>query len=557
MNKLLFCYILISQCLVLKAQNILIDESYEDWDDIEFKIIDSGDSNNLDFQLLQVTNDADYIYFRLKLNNIINLQNDNNIKLAIDSDNDSSTGSKIYDIGAEFIYEFGRRVGSLGDSNTIFHNDIGLISLPTVTSDEFEIAIERNINNGSIYLEGDIKYHFYTSPNSGDVIPNVNGINSFSFNEEIKSSIGISQIHKINSTDLRILSYNVLRDNIFNSTLAKEYERILSSINADIMCFQEIYDHSAEQLLSHLVTLNVISDNESWFSVKDGRDLITISKYPIVYHQEVDGNSAVEIQTANGPMLILNCHLPCCENDSGRVSEIDELLSFLSGSLEGETNVQLAEGTPYIILGDMNFVGDASQVHSLITGDIISNFIYGPDIRMDYGDGAITDSKPITTGFPASFTWYNNQSSFPSGRLDYLLFTDSVLKKSNSFVLNTKGLSQTLLTDFNLLDTDTERASDHFPLVVDFEQEQSTSIALNSMVQNLWYPNPTNSILNLQSSVGIENIIIYNQRGQKQEAFINTNNGTIEIDFSWSSPGIYFIHYQQGNVAKVSKVVIK
>lgn len=70
------------------------------------------------------------------------------------------------------------------------------------------------------------------------------------------------------------------------------------------------------------------------------------------------------------------------------------------------------------------------------------------------------------------FTWYDPESSFSPGRLDYLSFTDSVLRPVRHYVLFTPPLSEAHLRANGLQAEDAVRASDHLPLVVDFAREE-------------------------------------------------------------------------------------
>lgn len=68
-----------------------------------------------------------------------------------------------------------------------------------------------------------------------------------------------------------------------------------------------------------------------------------------------------------------------------------------------------------------------------------------------------------------SFTWYNEASSFSPGRLDYVTYTASVLAKRNAFALFSPGLNAEELATHGLHREDSLMASDHLPVVVDFE----------------------------------------------------------------------------------------
>ena len=64
------------------------------------------------------------------------------------------------------------------------------------------------------------------------------------------------------------------------------------------------------------------------------------------------------------------------------------------------------------------------------------------------------------------YTWYDAGNTYTPGRLDYLLYSDSVAEAANSFVLDTSKLSEAALARLGLDATDTA-ASDHLPVVLD------------------------------------------------------------------------------------------
>ena len=70
---------------------------------------------------------------------------------------------------------------------------------------------------------------------------------------------------------------------------------------------------------------------------------------------------------------------------------------------------------------------------------------------------------------PFSYTWYNEGSNFSPGRLDYIIYSGSNLLLQNSYSLFTPSLPLDSLIAFNLLADDAVVASDHLPIIADFE----------------------------------------------------------------------------------------
>ena len=72
------------------------------------------------------------------------------------------------------------------------------------------------------------------------------------------------------------------------------------------------------------------------------------------------------------------------------------------------------------------------------------------------------------TGTHDVYTWRDARSSFSPGKLDYIVYSDSVLELRNAFSLETTLLSTEDLKRYGLRPMDTLDASDHLPVVADF-----------------------------------------------------------------------------------------
>ncbi len=539
------------------GQSIFLDGEFEDWNAIPYTVEDNQDRTGLEITEVAVSDDADYIYFKVALNGEFNLQDNNSLDLLVDLDNNPSTGTDVNGLGIDFLYEFGERNGRLNNTQ-IFHSDVGLLSSPTVSSAIFEIAFEKDRLYNNISNVNEIKFFFRLGNVNADFAPNTDNTETYTFQSGQANSHGNFTIQKNSPDELRVLSYNVRRDDIFDSQRSTAYTRVLNAVDADVMCFQEIYDFSASQLLTRLRTLDVIQGSE-WVAVKDGPDLITVSRYPIEYHQEIAGNSFVQIDVSGEQLNIFNCHLPCCDNDAGRTTEVDEMLEFLRRSLDNEGPASINDGSPYMFLGDMNFVGSATQLNSLITGNIISNFIYGKDVSIDYGDGEMQAAIAYNTSDPGLFTWYNPEGSFPPGRLDFIIFTDSVLDNVNAFSLDTRKMLDSELQENGLNRFDTSIASDHLPVVCDFRFGLSSTEILNHTEEFLIFPNPADTEICVQYHKPTLSVNLINTNGQKLKNWIsNKTEGLDCFDINDVESGNYIVEFilESGN-RYVQKVVIK
>lgn len=531
----LISIIMISQKLFCQ---IIIDESYDDWKNISNKTVDAiNDANGLiDFKEMNIWNDSVYLYINFETNSEINLQESSKILLNIDIDNNSNTGKSINGIGADVVYDYGQRTGFYIRNGIYYdfsHVECSLLSLPTVTSGKFEQALKRKFNAGNYLVNfgNKIRISLSYDGSGGDIIPNQSGGYLYQMNSD-KLQVPVFSIKKKSLDHLRLMSLNVKQDGYFINE--SPYKRILKSIAADIFCFQEIYDHSSGDVLYKIK--NYFGGN--WYDAKVGTDIIVVSKYPILNYVAIGGNGAFLIDYKGKEILVINVHLYCCDNDTGRQTEVDEIMSFIKKAKTGTGSFTIKKNTPIIITGDTNFVGKNRQRKTLIEGDIMNENSFGTDFLPDWDNSFFEDAKPVTTGYPGSFTWKSYYSDYPAGRLDYIIYSGSVLKLENTYVLNTELLSRDILEEFQMNNEDSYNSSDHLPIVADFtlkDISDSYDIENESTIIDI-YPNPAYDIIyinNNNSDIKISEIMICNREGlilKKVEIGKNIFYGEFAID---------------------------
>ncbi len=475
-----------------QVDRIIIDEDFSDWPTTPLYEDPTGDGNvfGSDLRDFYISHDDQYIFLRLEFGFDLLLQDNNNVKIYLDTDNNPATGIAKSGIGAELEWNLGQRQGTLHLNNTFFiqHHDIGLVTAPTVSGQQFEIAIRRDISTffNQPFFQGDeVKVVIQDDLTGGDQIPDQNGGILYTFSGSPTTPLPSYSIARQSPDHLRILSQNVLRDELFENFAKPAYTRILQAIQPDIIGFQEIYDHTSSATADLVETILQSSPNQNWYHANANPDIICLSRYPILAShkipgfQQSQGNGAFLIDTENvfgQPLLYIVAHLPCCNNNTERQDEIDLILAFIRDAKAGLGPIPIAANTPILISGDMNLVGFKSQQTSLITGNIDDEDVYGDDLIPDWDGAPFTDAKPISTNQPMTSTWIKSSSSFYPGRLDYILYTASVMDLQNSYVLNTETLPTDSLTQYNLEASDITIASDHLPMVADFTFSMTTAV---------------------------------------------------------------------------------
>lgn len=562
-SAILLVFVFISFSIFGQNQ-ILLDEDFSDWNSVQTFVNDTnndGASGGLDIDSIWVTNDEDFLFIKIRTTTEFNIQNDNELSVFIDTDQNSTTGRNIKGIGAEISYNFGDRDGRVNDgSNTyIDHEDIGLVTLPTVTSNQFEIAILRetmwyDMDNGiNIVIQDD--------RTNGDRVPNT-GSYSYQVDNSIVNDYPAYSLNTPTGTDIRILSYNVENDGLVSGSTATPMRKIIKAMNPDILAFQELYDANSATV-SNIV--NDIFPNKTWYSKKVNPDIILVSSYPIVDSGIIGGNGAFKLLVGDRELLVINCHLRCCDLDAERQVEVDRIIEFIRESKQGMTSVDITEDTPIIVLGDMNFVGNNDQVYTLLTGDIDDESEYGADHLPDWDDSFMEDAKPFVTGLPMVSTWYKYTSSFSPGRLDYIVYSGSVIDLKNTFTLFTPALSSTELQSLGLSSNDVFNASDHLPLIADFSFDLSSDTDDQYVLEgdlNL-YPNPASDYLEIDfqplNKIEEFKVRIFSSDGAyiRNVSFNQSDNFRKRIDLSKMYSGSYFleIRSKEKRVVKYFAVV--
>jgi endonuclease/exonuclease/phosphatase family metal-dependent hydrolase len=575
---LLFVFSLSITSLWAQSERILLDENLDDWQSIAPVAIDPQGDNGSSY----ISNDEDFIFFRLEVGDEINIQSGNEITLFLDTDNNPDTGLSSEGIGAELVYNFGNRVGGIyltTNTTIVSHEDVRLFTSPTVTSEVFEIAIGRDLTfSGQSIFQGDeIKVLIKNNIFNGDKVPNTNGGISYTFNNNTPTPLPTFHINRLETAPIRVLSYNVLFDQLFDNGVQDNYARIFKAIQPDIIGFQEIYDHSAQQTASKVSSFIPLNGGAQWHSAKVQPDIIAVSKYPIISSHLIgtssfsnSGNGAFLIDldpATDTKLLFVVAHPPCCDNEEDRQKEFDALMAFIRKAKAGTGPAPLSPNDPIIVMGDMNLVGLRQQQRTLITGDIVDENTYGEDFHPDWNGDDFKDAKPLATNLPLAITWYDEGTSYSPGRLDYLVYTGSALNLENAFSLFTPALSSEELSEYDLEGDDVLWASDHLPVVGDFSLDFTTSAkpapALLDQNQLIVSPNPflleSQLIIILHQTSEVA-IVLLDANGRVcaiiHEGELSAGQHLFKIDKSNLSSGIYFCQLKTDKGIVSQKIIV-
>jgi len=551
------------------AHPIVIDGLFDDWQEVPVTITDpEGDYNYDDWAELKITNDDDFIFFKISLHSEETLlQNWNNFYLYIDADKDSLTGHPFRGMGAELAWHFGYRTGQYFEQDGIidlWQNDITLRQAPTVTSTEFEIAIAR----GSFVLSDpdSIAVIFSSFYDTGDYMPDSWGGVVYQLDTTV---VGPAEPILLEKTGTRLVTYNTLYTGILEPDRQPKFQRIIQALDPDIIALQE---HSEWNEIGDIISSWFPED--TWYQGYTFRDLVVLSKYPIINQANLissERTMCALLQTddpINPYLLILNSHFSCCDNDDDRQEQVDELVQVLrEWRLNDNGPFDLPEGTPMFHVGDFNFVGYREQIETVTAGNIQDEGNYGSDFPLDWDGTAITDLFSRQTHKRMAYTWRSDGSSFNPGKLDYVLYTDSNLSILNHFVLNTLAMPDSILNEWELEAEDTNEASDHLPRIVDF---MVTDLGITGeldlpqqYILSHPYPNPFNPQVMIPITLAREAHIqlrIYDIHGRLVISIADDVLPAGKKLFSWDGSqypsGVYIVRCQAGHVMQTEKIIL-
>jgi endonuclease/exonuclease/phosphatase family metal-dependent hydrolase len=285
------------------------------------------------------------------------------------------------------------------------------------------------------------------------------------------------------------MSYNVGWDSIFpgvDPRQAEKFQRIILAVDPDLLALQEIRK-SASDVAELLDAIAPLPDGQQWHVFK-GQAGVIASKYPLrMLSDRIDPPSYRDPVAAlvdlpddrfEVDLYVLNNHFKCCDgekNDPIRQQQADAVASRLRDVRTTGGELDLPPGTPVVVVGDLNLVGGFGPLETVLSGDIADERRYGPDLAPDWDGTWLCAAHPLHNAVgPDDYTWRDDNSEFAPSRLDFVIYTDSILESLNAFVLNTTQMSEdellrSGLSRYDVAEDELGRRFDHLPVVVDFK----------------------------------------------------------------------------------------
>ncbi len=539
--------IVLALCLVVAAPAVAdlapiqLDGFFDDWTALSPDFTDgSGDdgSSGIDFQNIWVANDQNYLFIRFETTADVQPDEQQQMMLYLDTDLDAGTGLAYGGLGAELVWEFGNRDGTFyykGGNAVVEHADVGLLMGPTVSSTQFEIALARDAvpaAGASLFLGDTVRFILRDGAGGGDLCPDSGSI-SYTFSPGTLPVTTIP-LERNDPAHIRLTTWNIQSDGLFDGGAAEAaQDRMLKAMDPDMLIVCEVWYHTAAEVRDMIETHLPSDTGETWYAVGiDGGNVIC-SRFPILQSWEInpgyrDTGVLLDLPNQDTDLLLIACHWRCCTADADRQEEADSIIGFLRDAKTPGGLLDLPEGTPFLLAGDLNLVGWQQQLQTILTGDIINEGTYGSDMAPDWNGAPFVPVQSRHPDARVSYTWRNDYSSYYPGMLDWILYTDSALDLQNHYILETRTMTATTLATYGLQQYDTTDASDHAPRVADFTVFNPLSpvpgvprdLGGARLLPNA--PNPFNPRTELRFALEREGTVvleIYDARGRKVAGF--------------------------------------
>lgn len=496
MTKHILAFILMAiLSLHVQAQQVVIDGKFDDWNSGYAELTDAPDAGLVaDIRVLRVKSDASALYVYIELAQDLLLIDDliaHELHLYLDTDANSNTGYSVQSgYGTELDIDLSDRGIYFNPVSPFSMSmyELGFSHAPTITGNRFELAIPRSATPGGStpLFNGNSIRILLRDLNSGDRCPN----NGQVFNYTMSNAAPVLptvDLAKAPGSDVRVACYNVKNDGLTDAAQSAALQRMVTAMDADVYAFSECYGTTAAQVSNMLNSWLPLS-GPGWYVIKDDYDLITASRWPFLnswssVHRQFPVLIDLPDASYANDLLVINAHLNCCTNNTARQEQVDEIAAFILDAKTPGGQVDIPQNTPMVYTGDLNLVGYADQLNTLLTGTIQDQATYGSGGPLDWDGSDMLDVIPIQTGGGLSYTWQNPGSSFPPGRLDFQICSDAVMQVERAYALNTALLSTGELSASGLLANDTQGGSDHLPLVVDYSfLPESVTLSLKAFL---------------------------------------------------------------------------
>ena len=242
---------------------IVIDGEFDDWASVGVAATDAlGDSvSEVDLGRLWLSDDDDYLYLRFETTAEIDASENNELRLFIRGENGQELEWHLG--GRTGVYRFGGSV----TATSLDYTQIGFRQMPTVSTTVLEIGVALDaVPDGVNQLFSGMNVEVWLEERAGgDRLPDAGSI-SYVLGQGALPEETVIDFEKHRTSDLRIVTYNVLFDRIFNLLYADSFRRQIEAVRPDVINFQEIFGHTAEETRSLIEGWLPLEEGAQWYA---------------------------------------------------------------------------------------------------------------------------------------------------------------------------------------------------------------------------------------------------------------------------------------------------
>lgn len=498
--------------------HIVLDGRFDDWAASSPVVVDRADApaSPVDFGEVHVADDGAFVYFLVGFRSPVALQGlDGIATLLLDADGSDRTGLTDRGLpGVDLMVDFsppvpdspatpGRGVGvrwtackpGSPDAGACQSSpyDLEIIIAPSYASERVEFRIRkgsRSPDGVPIFLSDHLAGKFIFVDRRGRLLDETASFES-ALTKMAPSSTPFDPrrdpLARAPNSAFRVLAWNVSRRSMQEH--ADAFGRILSALKPDIALLDEVTDESsAERLRQFLSRLSL--PGRSWqvvFGAGGGTQRSTVSSWrrtlPVAKMAQVSypedqvrdlmasvedsrtrstlikemdggvGTVGAWVEVGARRLLTVSLDMACCGQPGGpedrlRRIQVDAIHGAVRAARAGESLAGV------IIGGDFNLVGSPALLDTMAAG-------------LDRDGGPLAVAEALQLDGRSNVTWAARQQPFVPGRLDFLLYSGSTLAVNRAFVFDSTVLSARWLRRHRIRVDDSDRASDHRPVVVD------------------------------------------------------------------------------------------
>ncbi len=525
------------------ADRFLIDGDVNDFKNVPHQVYRDTihqPEKGMNLQEVYMAYDKHYFYIGFTSGRPLNLTGGNpsqgQVYIYLDVDQNRKTGYLTGALGAEVSIDFTRKIvrWNVKPESDVQLDQAGIRLMPTLASTTYEVAIPRQIplESDTAILDNNISWQL-TDKTGDETLPTYDSAFDYQFQgPKVVPEVKPISTNKKLQEGFRLVSHNTLNSGLINDNRATQLKRLYQYLDPAILTLNECWDVSAAKAKLFFNKHLKLPSNKEWHACKLDEGNITVSKYPFAKKWQITDSLRLTATLTKHPkqqFLLVNAHLSCCDQNTKRQAQATALMKFLKDAHQPGGKINLPEGTPILVSGDMNLVGKGITKR-MLTGDTTKFSAFYPD--WDYTK-LKTASTPHTHGHFV-YTWKSLESGWPAGKLDYIFFSNSVIQLKKHFTLNTQEVPDSLLRRTALKPSTTSLASDHYPLVADFSfiqpQQEGALIPMPSHLNQSSYNFPVKQPVN--------EVKIFNKTGKL--VISKEPQKSLRLDMTNWQPGVYY-----------------